>query len=398
MFRENFVIGANSKEMAQILMNKCIDHLSDNPLFEKNLVLVDKALTQKLKKKESKDEFTWINGGGIKTLTLGASNKKSEVEALIGEGATRLILEEASAIPNTIVGMAMRMLGDNAKDNFCLKLGNALYLSHFSKSCNSKEYKVYEIDWRKALSEGRTTEEFVEEQRLAMTKRQFQAMYECQFPDPEEIDSGGYFALFKREDFSKVEKKHKGDKNLGFDPSEGGDENCAFLRSEARADLVFKSHVNDLMAQANIMVNIMNEHKVDPANCFPDDTGVGAGITDRAREKGYYVKGIKWGSSSKDSRFANLKAENYFSLERWVAKGGYISDEETIEELLTIRWKKNYSEKIIIKSKQEYAIEGIPSQNRADALALTFNQSSIPNIRIISDNYSDDDEDDDDDF
>lgn len=392
VYKESFVIGANSKEIAQILMNKCIDHLSDNPIFERNLVLVDKSLTKKLKKKESKDEFTWINGGGIRTVTLGANTKKSEVEALIGEGTNRLILEEASAIPNNLVGMATRMLGDNPHDNFCLKLGNALYLSHFSDSCESKRYKVYRIHWKKALEEGRTTEEFVEEQRQSMTKRQFESMYECKFPDPEEIDAGGYFALFSRSDFTKKRKKHKGEKSLGFDPSEGSDENCAVVRSQTRADLVFNSHVSDLMAQANIMINLLNEHEIDPANCFPDDTGVGAGITDRAKEKGYYVQGVKWGSSSKDKRYANLKAENFFALQQWIAKGGYIEDEETINELLTIRWKKNSSEKIIIKSKQEYASEGIPSQNRADALALTFNQKTAPSIHVLE--IEDDEEDD----
>lgn len=314
---------------------------------------------------------------------------------MIGEGTTRLILEEASAIPNNLVGMAMRMLGDNPDDNFCLKLGNALYLSHFSDSCESSRYKVYNIHWKKALKEGRTTEEFVEEQRQSMTKRQFESMYECKFPDPDEIDAGGYFALFSRSDFTKTIKKHKGEKSLGFDPSEGSDENCAVLRSDSRADLVFNSYVSDLMAQANIMINLIEKHEIDPGFCFPDDTGVGAGITDRAKEKGYYVKGVKWGSSSKDKRYANLKAENYFEVQKWVAKGGYIQDEETIKELLTIRWKKNASDKIIIKSKQEYASEGIPSQNRADALALTFNKKTAPSIYTLEVDEDDDDWDDD---
>lgn len=396
IYKENFVIGANSKEIAQILMNKCIEHLSDNPIFNENLVLVDKVLTNKLKKKESKDEFTWVNGGGIKTVTLGANTKKSEVEALIGEGTNRLILEEASAISNNLVGMAMRMLGDNAKDNFCLKLGNALYRSHFMDSINSPKYKSYVIDWNLALKEGRVTEEFIEEQKQVMTRRQFESMYECKFPDEDEADKQGFKNLFFWDDFylrdkdGKIKrrqqiKEHRGDKYLGADPSEGRDENCCQMRSKTRADLIFNSHIEDIMAQGNIIMNLAIKNNVDQGNVFVDGTGVGVGVVHKMKSNDFYPKDIRWASADvKNKMYLNKKAENYFDLKNWVEKGGYISDEKTIEELLTIKWKERENDnKIIIKPKDLQLAEGIKSQNRADALALTFNNSGIPNFRIF---------------
>lgn len=380
VFKELFVIGANSKELAQILMDKCINHLSDHPIFEKNLVLEFKNLTKKLQKRESKSEFTWVDGGGVKTVTLSATQKKSEIEAVIGKGTKRLILEESSAIPNNIVGMAMRMLGDNAEDNFCLKLGNALYLNHFAKSVRSKEYKSYVVDYRQAIKEKRTTENFVQEMKEEMIPRQFKAMYECKFPDPEEIDSRGYFALLKENDFCEKRKKHFGEKRLGFDPSEGRDQNAGILRSDTKAEVAHRSNISDLMTQTKILTNLIEKYKLKVEYVSNDGTGVGAGISDRLIEMGFEINDVKWGASAGDSStYANLKAENYFALRKWVINGGYIANQDLRNELLTIRWKENTAKKIMIKTKKEYAEDGVPSQNLADALALTFNEPKLVN-------------------
>lgn len=371
-YKEHFTIAANTKDLCKVLMDKCILHLSDNDIFEKNLVLHDKALTKKMQKKESKSEFTWINGGGIKSITLSSSLNKAEVESALGEGTNRLILEEASAIPNNVVGQAIRMLGDNVEDSFLLKLGNALYLNHFSDSIRDKNYKSYTVDWKQAKKEGRVSDEFVEEMKGTMTKRQFEAMYLCKFPDKEEQDRHGYFYLFKDDDF-KEPLKHIGKKVLGFDVSQGEDKNVGIVRSETFAEVQHKANLKDTMQQVIVIDRLAKKNKIDYERVMIDATGVGAGVVDRLEEDDKQVVGVKWGASAKDNKtFANCKAEQFFEAQRWIADGGTIDDEDLEKELLLIKWKQTSNGKIQIKSKKEYASEGIASTDIADAFALTF--------------------------
>ena len=64
-----------------------------------------------------------------------------------------------------------------------------------------------------------------------------------------------------------------------------------------------------------------------------DDIGIGRGVSDRCKEKGYGVNAVDVGSKSRyPDTFFNLKAELYWSL------GAWIRDEKTRLEKNEGRW------------------------------------------------------------
>ncbi len=114
-----------------------------------------------------------------------------------------------------------------------------------------------------------------------------------------------------------------------------------------------------------------------------DEVGVGAGVLDRLREKNIPVMGINGSRPAKESdRFANLRAETYWHLRERFYEGDIDldGDDELASQLSSLRYKVNSSGKILIESKEEMAKRGLPSPDKADALALAF---AAPREKVI---------------
>ncbi len=117
---------------------------------------------------------------------------------------------------------------------------------------------------------------------------------------------------------------------------------------------------------------------------FIDDVGVGGGVTDRANELGYNVIGIREGSSANNSDiFANIKAENYFELKRWINKGGKVLRHQDWRQLLEVKYKRNSSGRTQLEPKDEMFKRGVKSPDIADAGSLTFNEFIEPGVDFI---------------
>jgi phage terminase large subunit len=161
-------------------------------------------------------------------------------------------------------------------------------------------------------------------------------------------------------------------KVLGVDVARfGDDETCIMLR-QGRAAFRPKSFRNlDTMETAGQVALVIDKQMPDAV--FIDVTGIGAGVVDRLSQLGYPVIGVDFGSRALSGKFANKRAEMWWTMADWVRAGGAIPDDATLRsELPGPKYKFTSDGRLLLESKDDMKKRGVPSPNRADALALTF--------------------------
>jgi phage terminase large subunit len=123
--------------------------------------------------------------------------------------------------------------------------------------------------------------------------------------------------------------------------------------------------------------------RLGPDACFIDMGGVGAGVYDRLNQLGYVDRGVVIGVDSSrksdgrgSAKTANKRAEMWQVMKDWLAQGQVsIPNDMTLEAQLTgVLYKHDTNNAILLERKDDprRVKLGIPSPDRADALALTF--------------------------
>lgn len=374
IYGEPWIICAPSQNKADIIMQHVIDHLDDNPLFQEMLELDYGDTVERLKSKKSKKHLTFKNGASIRTLTLDAKNGKRSIEAAMGSGGKNIILDESALIDDKLHATVVRMLGGYGDEGFLLEIGNPFYRNHFFKDSLNERYEHFFIDYKKALEEGRFTEEFIEEMR---DKPFFDVFYECKFPDEEAIDADGYRQLltYAEVENAQVETgKHTGTLRLGEDVGGGGDRNVYVIRSDNYAEIESENQSNDTMTNVAETERIQEQNDIKDREVYIDDIGVGRGVTDRLKEKRKKVNAVTAGGKAVSDEFTNIKAENYWALREWVKKGGKLRKSPHWQELTWIKYKVDSAKKIKIEPKDKLKKRTGKSPDHAEALMLTFTQ------------------------
>ena len=365
---------APKTEKAKIIMRYYIEHLGDNPIFYTQLEKDTKL--ERLRMEENKERIILKNGGGIFVISANASNSIKGFEAAMGATAEICIIDEACLIPDDIEATIFRMIAGK-KDGFYCKIGNPFYRNHFLKSWNDANYDKVFIDYEQGLSEGRYTQQFIEE---AKKKPHFDVLFACQFPKADSIDAKGYSLLLTEDDLNIGQPEPFGEKRLGVDVAEGGGNyNVVVIRYANFAKVLLKYQSSDTMDLAGRVVQLAREYEVQDRNIFIDSIGVGKGLYDRLREQKMSVSEVKGSERAEDDvQFINKRAENYWLLRQWVKQGGTLSDDPNWVQLMDIKYKaQDSSGKLLIQSKDDQRREGIDSPDVADALSLTFARKSI---------------------
>ena len=108
---------------------------------------------------------------------------------------------------------------------------------------------------------------------------------------------------------------------------------------------------------------------------FVDEGGVGGGVVDRLRELGAPVYGVHFGGAAqRPTRFFNRRSEIFWELRR-LLNDALITlprDEELAGQLLELRYDVSSSGQVRLEGKPEMRKRGMPSPDKADALALAF--------------------------
>lgn len=128
----------------------------------------------------------------------------------------------------------------------------------------------------------------------------------------------------------------------------------------------------DTMQAADVLINAINTY--NPQAVFVDVGAMGAGVVDRVRQLHYTVTEVNFGGSPQDTdRYANLRAEMYFKLRKWLEDGGALPNEPTLKsELSVVEYQFARNGKIILEPKEKVKEKIGKSPDYADSLALTF--------------------------
>jgi len=386
-YPEKWAIVAPSSNKAHIIMGYIIDHIFDNTITESSLEIDrSESSLRRLQMERSKNRLTFNlgtkNGKPLKSeifiVSADSRNKQNAGDAVMGLGASNVVLDESALIDNNIESKIFRMLGDDM-DNFYLKIGNPFRRNHFLKSDQDPKYLSLSFDYKVGLEEGRLNEEFISEARK---KPNFDVLYENKFPASDAVDSRGFVTLITDIEFERcisnvpVEGR-VGLPRLGVDVARGGGNfNVWTLRWDNYAVLLAKNQDPDTMSVATTTMQFAREHSVMEQNVFIDDNGVGGGVTDRLAQLRFFVTPVKNQESPDDEMFLNRRAQNYWRMRQWLIDGGKLSAEHEKEwmEILAIKYRAMDSRKIQIMSKILMAQDGIESPDVSDSISMTFDQ------------------------
>lgn len=404
--KENWAIIAPSEEKARIIMDYIIDHIFDDPLFSEQLEF--HGTKEKLKQERSKVRITFREGGEVRVYSGNASNTKATKSALMGFGAQNIILDESALISDDLYSTVKRMVGGSEGTEggtFLLEIGNPFYRNHFHRTWFGERYMKIFVDYEMALAEGRYTRDYIDEMR---EEAFFDVLYECLFPDANEVLASGYRRLISDDNIQLVEnlpemeyeldqegnpiknkwgfKIVKDKPVLGIDVSGSGSNKTKLVVRFPRYNVAYVARTlttEDLEEVADAAVDVIHEWNIGDYRIVIDAGGVGWGLPAIMRKRGYLVKAVMFGEKSPEKTFINIRAYMYWQLRKWLKQdGGKLVTDSGFNELKMIYYKRNSSDRTQIEPKEDMvkreAKEGntVDSPDTADALVLTFVDTS----------------------
>lgn len=113
----------------------------------------------------------------------------------------------------------------------------------------------------------------------------------------------------------------------------------------------------------------------DPDATVVEGSGVGGGVVDALKARGYKVIEVNPGKrANNENDYQNIRAEMYGKLREWLRKSGCIPDDEPdlIADLTKVRYTYDNKNRLLLESKRDMKDRGLPSPDDGDSAALTF--------------------------
>jgi hypothetical protein len=158
---------------------------------------------------------------------------------------------------------------------------------------------------------------------------------------------------------------------IGVDVARFGDDcSAAAVRQGYKLLALKRFRGLDTMTLAGVVAEMIGEYS--PDQVFVDETGIGAGVTDRLRQLGFAcVTGVAFSAASSERKYFNKRAEMWGEMGEWL-KNADIPDDRELREELTFPAYTFREERIMLEKKDDMKKRGLSSPDSADALALTF--------------------------
>lgn len=376
---EKILIIAPSTKQAEIIMGNVIKHFFDSPYLESLIEYEGKK--EQLKQERSRKRIVTKNGSEVMILTAEATNLAKEAKNLMGFGASMVIVDESSLIPDQIFGKILRMVG-GYKEGKIVQLGNPFEKNHFHKAFGDKRYTSLSVDYKQAIREKRLTQEFIDEMRDNLTELEWMIFYETKFPQGGTDDALIPIDWIHLAVDNKVHVDSDAVRQGGLDVARFGRDKTVFVfRHGNRVVKIYMVSEMDTMAVTGWASKLIDDNDIDTTAV--DIVGLGSGVYDRLDELGYDVIGVNVGASPTDDdesrKFFNLRAQVFWNLRTLfkpnkdgTSNVSIPNDQELINELSTITYKFSSERKIRIESKDEIKKKIGRSPDKADALSLAF--------------------------
>jgi hypothetical protein len=167
---------------------------------------------------------------------------------------------------------------------------------------------------------------------------------------------------------------------MGVDVARFGDDaSCITFRRgrDARSIEPVLLRGADTVQLATRVATLAREHRAEAV--FVDGTGVGGGVVDQLRRMNLHVWDVQFGAkpdklNSADPYvvYANKRAEIWGAMRDWLKTGCLEDSKDLADELVGPSYAFNGLGAIQLERKEDMKKRGLPSPDRADALALTF--------------------------
>lgn len=151
----------------------------------------------------------------------------------------------------------------------------------------------------------------------------------------------------------------------------GDDELIIAMRQGLYFDIldIIRSNDNDVFI-ANKIANYEVQYE---ASAVFIDAGYGTGIKSAGDTMGRDWQLVWFAGAAVDKGVVNKRTEMWRDMREWLKMGGSIPDDQTLfDDLIGPETLPRLDGKVALESKEQMRNRGLPSPNRADALALSF--------------------------
>ncbi len=332
------------------------------------------------------------------------TSRRENPDALQGFHQCFFLIDEGSAVPDEVFEVARGAMGDPG--SYGLMTGNPTRLSgyfhrvHHSDTCwhamhfsseDSLAEETYRYDYTDVLGDirtvethGRQTRQWVEEMKREFgehsntykirVKGEFANLGADLIVEPPWVDR--LWALPLHEPLAKRRRI------MGVDVARSGDDDSALVIREGDNVLyVEKWHGCDLVETRQRVEARQKEWRCDVV--YVDIIGIGAGVYDELRHKGYPVRPATVSEKAPEDSDADCvllrdwlwwKARRFFRTHQ-VRFAGQESDplwKQLRDELIAPTYKFDTKGKVKAEGKDDLKKRGVKSPNLADALNMTF--------------------------
>ena len=296
-----------------------------------------------------------------------------------------IMCDEASAIDNVIHDIIQGALTDANTEIIWIAFGNGVRNTGWFRECFRKQrhrWRGRQIDSRTAMLSNKEllnqwVEDYGEDSDFVKVhvKGEFPNASDMQFI-PESIVTAARGRHIPKNQYNYAAKI------ITCDPAwTGGDETVIWLRQGlASQKLAVYPRNDDDGVIAGYLMNFEDEKSEDDVFI---DAGYGHGIYSFGKQLGRQWTLVEFGSASSDPAYLNKRAEMWGLMKKWLKEGGAIPDDPQLaDELTSVEYfvvpTGPNAGRIQLESKKDIKARGLPSPNRADALALSFAYPVLP--------------------
>lgn len=170
---------------------------------------------------------------------------------------------------------------------------------------------------------------------------------------------------------------------FGIDVARFGDDESVLYTRKGKVAGIYNFYTwrqHDMVQLADAIAPLITEYKPHYVNI--DGGGIGGGLIDILRHRGFNVHEVLFGAVPRNEDFANKRAEMWCDMREWLRSGGCIpwNDQDLLEDLKnqTYSIKETRSNSLALTPKEVMKRDGLRSPDHGDALALTFAQVVSP--------------------
>jgi len=303
------------------------------------------------------------------------------------------ICDEASGIADIIMEAILGTLtGDNNKLLMCGNPTKTSGVFYDSFHANRTMYKCHKVSARESKRTNKENIQFLID-KYGEGSNVVRVRVDGEFPL---ADDDVFITLTIAENAVYVEKAFSGGISFGVDVARfGSDKTVIALKQGNVVTLPVVRHGQDTMRTVGDIVvlykDILAKRPQYRGNIVVniDDAGLGGGVTDRLREvkreqglSRMEINAVNAGSSARNDNYDEEKYENlgallWGNLRDALGNGelSFPSDSELMAQLSTRKYGITSKGKIALEKKDDMKKRGLPSPDRADAVALALHMA-----------------------